>query len=500
MSPQEKSDYDRFFDMIIYIEQNYPVETWKIGRIHIWPLIRICQEQVDSLEKQNGGRIKFGRCLKVKKICNTILNAWKAYYMDKDHNDVCCSRRDVMALTSTVYRKAMLAGEYCLAGLSSFYDKFGVDSFINYEISVNGKYKYPRAEKSVLLERIISKKKIIGKIKNSFPKMLSNNVAVDIFLPQKEVVYEFAKQNGFELISINRICLQMTEINLYKDFFMSAIKKNKPKFIIVECYYSSERFGLILAAKELGIPCADLQHGIQGSHHIAYYYGKMPTEGYELLPDYFFVWSKFDKQNIESWTGKEGRHRAMIVGNTWMEFCERRKDILELRNVSRVIERIANGKVNVLFTMDYDLPNDNIFKLIKKSPKNWYWWIRMHPVTSNDNNLKERLVSKMSGDNWNIDDATLVPLPVLLRVIDINITFGSTVARECNDLGIPSIVESDMVFEGYKKGELLMQSIPMDKVKISDIIATLKWKKYFSNISSEWEDYELVKKIMFGDR
>ena len=55
---------------------------------------------------------------------------------------------------------------------------------------------------------------------------------------------------------------------------------------------------LIRACKILNIKSVDVQHGHQCKHPMYLYWLQIPITGYDLLPDYYWVWSNFATKEL----------------------------------------------------------------------------------------------------------------------------------------------------------------------------------------------------------
>src|SRR5690606_17307926 len=141
----------------------------------------------------------------------------------------------------------------------------------------------------------------------------------------------------------------------------------------------------ILAARRVGIPSVDIQHGNQ--RDIFYHkWMNVPTKGYNIVPNYFWCWEKEDAEAINRWANLTSIHEAIIGGNPWIELWKN-DNHPSIKKYNKLIkEFIDRDAVNILVTLQplYGLPNWNenipywVIRAIKKSPDNWKWYIRYH--------------------------------------------------------------------------------------------------------------------------
>lgn len=270
-----------------------------------------------------------------------------------------------------------------------------------------------------------------------------------------EKATEFAKLHHVKLPSKTWLKKNINIMRRFEKYYDEIIEKCKPKLIIIECYYSLEGMALIRSAKKHNIKVADLQHGVQGSKHIAYADWKKIAEGYELLPDIFFVYSQTEADIINKWATLD-KQQAIVIGDAWLEAWQNNKAQLQLplafSNCVKKAESVvpAEADVEILFSMDYGMPDKNIIKTINESPKNYFWWIRMHPICKNNySNFDKNFRKSITHKNVNWLEATELPLSAILARINLHITYCSSITITCDRLGIPTIVETESLFTDY---------------------------------------------------
>ena len=80
--------------------------------------------------------------------------------------------------------------------------------------------------------------------------------------------------------------------------------------------------------------------------------------------------------------------------------------------------------------------------VIKRSPPSWFWWIRIHPHQIKFKPAIKKLLYEYGIVNFNIDDATDLPLYALLRNIDFHLTCTASVVIEAAEFRVPSVFVS----------------------------------------------------------
>ena len=252
------------------------------------------------------------------------------------------------------------------------------------------------------------------------------------------------KISPYYRVNSEEILRRIARLRVRRDFFIRAFTVLKPKAIFLSAFTGWNH--AIAAARTLGIPTVDVQHGGQGEIYFPMtHFGRVPENGYEILPDIFWVWADRDFDNVERWFPADGRRHLPVVGGNrsvirWHEHARSSK----LEVVDRAfIDKYSSGE-NVLVTLSYGqdpLLADHILESMMLVPEAT-WLIRLHPIhrtsdviSSIANELNARQISKFS-----ISEPTDVELYTALSVSAVNVTPFSSTAREAIAFGVPAIV------------------------------------------------------------
>jgi hypothetical protein len=93
------------------------------------------------------------------------------------------------------------------------------------------------------------------------------------------------------------------------------------KDIFVTSWYFPDVMGICAAARERGVRVIDVQHGKQGRYQAMYSgWTKIPEQGYELMPDYFWCWGQPSCDHILSDSSKRKIHRPFVGGYPWLDY------------------------------------------------------------------------------------------------------------------------------------------------------------------------------------
>jgi len=279
-----------------------------------------------------------------------------------------------------------------------------------------------------------------------------------------------------------------------RDFYIELLQKIKPKIVLLNGFHYQTP--LISACHALNITSIDIQHGIQvGWNPLYNNWKEMPTEGYQGLPDYFFVWGEKELTSINN-VFKGEKHSPILTGFPWLEkqleLTEKLKD--------EYILNFNKYRVKTLLILQKQPEVPKIYKdLIKNSPEDHLWIIRHHPkgnkFTLND--FTESRKSNILLDSY-IDNITL---PHLFKHIDIVISEGSTVASEADYAGLSNFIFSDKGKSNYvdeiKNGHFFYMNDYKDfysKLKLLDLTKKTSTAKLYATIDIENVFKELLSK------
>ncbi|EGK8203506.1 hypothetical protein IO475_001003 [Campylobacter coli] len=210
-----------------------------------------------------------------------------------------------------------------------------------------------------------------------------------------------------------------------KDWYKELLLKLKPKLVV--CHHLQWNAPLFSAAHELGIKTADVQDGelIGGVNPTYNGWSKiMPKEGYEGLPDYFFMRSEKDCQHIEKeFIGL--KHKAVLLGNPYL-YKQRRFISDNIKNKYNDVFKKYN-KI-VLFLLAMDLPD--MFKdIVANSNKDILFILRHHPNPAKKFSLNDFF--DIPYNNLLIgDDFDNCVIGELFNVCDCAISSGSAASKE----------------------------------------------------------------------
>src|SRR5690606_38534286 len=108
----------------------------------------------------------------------------------------------------------------------------------------------------------------------------------------------------------------------WKASFDWVLDQTKPHKIFLLSYYNIPCFGLLIAARNRGIECIDIQHGTQGALHSAYSGFK---EDYSILPTLFWLWDQKTEDQLKEILNFSS-FNTKVGGNPWHYFLNDRSN------------------------------------------------------------------------------------------------------------------------------------------------------------------------------
>jgi|TARA_A100001518_G_C1226862_1_gene77648 hypothetical protein len=269
-----------------------------------------------------------------------------------------------------------------------------------------------------------------------------------------------------------------------RDFYLQLLQRYNPKAVFFVGF--DYHYALVCAAKKLGIKTVDLQHGVQAGWSPVYnHWQAIPQQGYELLPDIFWVWGDYDANKIRENFGDDPEVcgvEPLIGGFPWLE---RQKDFVDeklpaplLKMQSQLLNKSGstinivsegrkkispvsdfgnapsvekNKKVGVLTLQDQTSFPSLFEKIILQSSDRIEWVIKRHPKHQGIDlsSLKGKAIYGKEVDN--------VSFMTLIRFADIHMTECSTAVIEADYFGVPSIVSGQQGLLNY--GDFIKQGM-----------------------------------------
>ncbi|MCX2837912.1 hypothetical protein OQ279_07065 [Salinimicrobium sp. MT39] len=417
-------------DWLNEVEVNYDCGKLKQNDLHIWPILRwsLFKDIVkrEGYIKNTNQPIQSSKALKFK--LYNILENVKGFIGYLKLKFGLINKVDVIFAASHTHRSY-----YRSKFVNRFYDPMSeyLDhekvKFLNADYSVKNRKDYTLKENHFPLTSIYYFFKRITKRKDTWTS-LANNELLQIIIAEYEHSFKvhFNKKAFFKKI--------IAVLNWAKVYEL-LLKATNAKLCFELCYYHDAMYGLNLAASRKGVRSVDVQHGPQGMLHAAYTgFNKVPNAGYTCLPDYFWVWDDMSLSNLQNRLNNTSFHNVIKGGNPWVYFLESQHYDLKHFEEKKIL----------LFSLQPILPflPDILLDAIESTKDGYEWWLRMHPrMTENDILEIKAVINERSLDHLvNLDDATNLPLPLVLKNASVHISKSSGCVLEASMLGTPNII------------------------------------------------------------
>ncbi|MBM79150.1 MAG: hypothetical protein CMJ78_00990 [Planctomycetaceae bacterium] len=315
-----------------------------------------------------------------------------------------------------------------------------------------------------------------------------HNLIVNDLIKLTDVINNFNKKVAipFKIDHGNNLDIFVHAILNNYNWAFQFLHQNPCKALMLTTWYHSIAMGLIWAANDLGIPTIDLQHGC-GEYQVAYtHWGNIPRGGYKIVPRIFNVWGKTSKENMLSWhLAQERSHHVVVGGKVSIDaYFQKEQEIGFLETIRRDYQTV------VLVTLSsiacYSLTSE-LLGAIKRSPKDWFWLIRCHPMagssSTHDGPTPENVNRLISSNftRYEVNVSSQLPIEKIFPFCDHHITHTSSAAIEALGYNIPSTMINVMAKYSYRQminSGIIKLAMNSDEIidSIKKIKANDEWK------------------------
>tara|TARA_B100002049_G_scaffold168616_1_gene126947 strand:- start:5124 stop:6596 length:1473 start_codon:yes stop_codon:yes gene_type:complete len=441
---REIKSHQDIHDYIVTIEADFPVDTWSVAGVHVWPHLRIkiyyaLIQLVEGTSTIKSDKIQpnkislFNRC-KTKFI--ELLYYFKAI---QGHSSL-----PVMFSTPSLYRvqyKGLLFHKFFDAMVKAHHLEAKI-TIIEMQGAKPGCYNPANIIDGISLRnghRVVDR--LIGRL--STGKNLSN----EFNLPLYDSFLEHLRMNSLIKISLDleqkRIIkwgekVKSTSI-LYKKLFKNRCTR---RFISISYYGYDDMAAALFAANALGLETVDFQHGPQTNVHMAYSsWTKIPEGGFNTMPKVYWNWDQKSSDHIRTWWKQKSGSR--VTGHPWLAMTQNENQPIEYCDFLYTLQLISNSKLNYFFP-------EQILKLMGHS--NYSWILRIHPRDATGVGLIRNFLEKneVPSDCYSIEHPLKRPLITSLNACKIHITNYSGCAIEARILKKKTLVIDKTGYLFYK--------------------------------------------------
>jgi hypothetical protein len=452
-------------------ERSHPVEEYRFFDWNVWPLLREdttmvsatyffgqeasgClpwKKRIRKLLQRNPLLISADRCFsyvrslqKKRRIERTWDQDWEVLSaLDPEHNDNhIAPGRDVVILTLSERRLRTDHGLYEVYAdpLVELFNKWGVSNLV-WE---RGEERGPRCLPSAWTSRLLEKEQMCVPALPPLaePSWFRDFVSFSAPLLGREQSWAEVQAR---IIDVQRLSM----------VFEQWLRQTKAKLLISVCWYGSDAIAATLAARRLGIVSVDLQHGFQGAEHDAYSgWVKIPSTGYEIVPDAFWCWGKNQaSQLMENNPAFAKQCKALVCGNLWLNKWRYSDCSYFGKDCERIVKLAATHKKTILVTLQHGGEfTELIIDAVTQSPDEWLWLLRFHPATPQaERSHFESRLGAMSRTNFEHELSSRMALYALMQQSNVHVTGHSTCAQEALCFGVPTVTITGNGASAYKE-------------------------------------------------
>jgi hypothetical protein len=464
-------NHREFIEWIQGVEADFPVTSWTIRGIHVWPVVRLALSS-STLRAGSPAHSLGAGWGRLGLNVGRGLAAWAwAYVSDRPANRRPAEPAEAVFLVGSIGRRPLVDGKRYDIRAGPYIEllsRLGARSLV-WEMSPYGDYNVPRHTPSFFVQ----------------PHLIALRGACQV-LPLGEDRVELEHYDGFlERVreaglrfphaDVHRLRRDVLFLRRLADKFSGWLRRARPRLGFVANTALPEQ-AFCLACRELGITSVEVQHGVQGDLHPSYgSWHALPPGGWQTRARLFWNWDEESAAAISRWAALAPDHHVAIHGgDPWRE-----QGIAGLgesdRRVERLIEerKLASGAerhILVTLTSQGDAVPAAVLEAVRSSPSTWCFWFRLHPVDQAARKKEaRRMLAPLGVDLGLMDFATEAPLHALLRQMDAHFSVGhSTVVTEAAAHGVPSIASGPQAANYYRAelatGMLLMATTPAEMV------------------------------------
>lgn len=443
--PRSPIDTARVFEFLEEVERTIPVDEWLIDGLRVWPLLRnyhafglITRHEYSAdsqIVRYSGGWHRW------RQISRAMVDGVRVHFQDRERNHAASAPADVVALVASSTRYFKIGGRWYNPYCDSFRPHLAERglSLGVYELAPDGAYRIPRYSSSAFLQNGVFVRTLAAAVRGTRVPSSERLEGIDEMVRISDRILGPGASYPLETLRF-----RAAQVQGLRPLFRAHLAKSRPAVGILSGYYSSDAMAFTLACRDLGVRTVEVQHGVQGAWHFAYArWARVPTTGYELLPEVFWTWDESARAVIAQWAdGTDGAHSAFCGGNPCLS--------LPAVSDAGLIGSVAT--VRILFTAQafFGLP-EPIFAALASSPPDWHWLIRVHPqYWETREPLRQELIRR-GLRNWSIDEASDAPMATALAASDVHVTEFSSSVLEADALCVPSVLvhpKARQLFEG----------------------------------------------------
>lgn len=429
-----------FLAAIERIERELPVVSWRVGDLHVWPLIRIhlYAANLDSTLGPVG--LERGLTHNARALVSGLRRWMGAAVRDWRGNVRPTRAADAVFLAYSIGRQPIVAGRSANPLLQPYVDllaRAGRTSVV-WEMAPSGEYNIPRSTPSAYIQPLLYAARLWSL---SAPEPRPHEIALDGYEDFVVATRRAGLVNRYQ--SLRALGKDVAFVSRVRGIFRSWLQRTGARYGFV-ADYALPNLAFCQACGDLGIESVEIQHGLQGEGHPVYArWHAVPAGGYRMRPQYYWCWDEGSAAAVNRWAISRGLPGAVIGGNPWRAQWHTLNEATGATH--RELEALraqARARVHVLVTLDPtgDVVPPVLADALRRAPQDWCAWVRLHPVNQTERLPEaQRLLRDVTCVRVPLTVTSCVPLHALLAYVDVHVTAcWSTVIGEAAEEGVAS--------------------------------------------------------------
>lgn len=426
-------------DLLNEAEVRFPVDSWKVAGVDAWPLLRI--RYGFGMVEEHGYRAAAGsRTARALDAFRGPFRRVLASIQDHSRNASLSAPADVLLLSNGI-SYANVEGVWHDRFCDPIIREIEQHNLRCLLLSPLHAYRVPRRTPSHFIQPELDRAAL---------RSLSPS-AQPLHLPEFDGFQGWAEARNRPAPPLGWLRQACTRVRQTADFFARILQNTGAALGVAVNYYSPVGMAFVLACRERGLPVVDLQHGVGGNLHFAYgRWVRVPAGGFDLLPTHFWCWDAESAAAIRAWA-TDG-HTTLVGGNPWLSYWQDASapHVREADARIRALKAQHPSAIHALLTLQFPALSEQTratLDSVRSSGPDIFWWIRLHPRLLAD---RKHVAAHLGLTNRvEIDAATHLALPALLRHVDVHVTHSSSTVLEAATLGVQSVITSRYGAELY---------------------------------------------------
>jgi len=209
-----------------------------------------------------------------------------------------------------------------------------------------------------------------------------------------------------------------------------------------------------------------------------------PKGGYELVPDYMWVWDKSDYDSMNNWAKESWR--PFVGGHPMNLIWGDTNNKLTKFYQEKYADVCVKDKPVILFTLQWGMVYPKWIVDYINAHEEYCWIIRRHPIP--DKHIEKFISQIEKKDNVVINKSDFFPLEILLVNAALHITMYSSVVIDAEAFLCPSVVLHPKAKDYFSKqindnmACFVDDNMMLDK-KIKELVSKVKEKTRNTNFS-----------------